>query len=92
MPAWWHASQRPLAELRRRRVFRTLVAYLVAGWLLLQVADVTFEPLGLPHWAQRALIIAVIAGILPAAVLAWVYDLTRHGLGRTPAASDPCRG
>jgi adenylate cyclase len=76
----------PFAELRRRRVLRALAAYIVVGWILLQVADVTFEPLGLPHWAQRALIIAVVAGIVPAAVLAWVYDLTRHGVVRTPSA------
>lgn len=86
MPAWWHPSQHPFAELRRRRVLRTLAAYLVGGWVLLQVADVTFEPLGLPHWAQRALIITVIAGIVPAAVLAWVFDLTRKGVVRTPDA------
>ena len=81
----------PFAELRRRRVLRTLAAYVVAGWVVLQVADVTFEPLGLPHWVQRGLIIAVIAGILPTAVLAWVYDLTRRGLVRTPPADDAAR-
>jgi adenylate cyclase len=80
------SAERPFAELRRRRVLRALAAYIVVGWILLQVADVTFEPLGLPHWAQRALIIAVIAGLVPAAVLAWVYDLTRHGVVRTPPA------
>ncbi len=89
------AIKRQFAELRRRRVFRTTGAYLVFAWLVLQVADATFEPLGLPLWSQRALIIAVAVGFLPVAILAWVYDITRHGLVRTePAAparqaSDP---
>jgi adenylate cyclase len=88
MSAWWQGPKRQFAELRRRRVLRTLGAYLVVGWLLLQVADVTFVPLGLPPWSQRMLIITVIAGIVPAAVLAWIYDLTRHGLVRTSTTPD----
>ena len=72
-------------ELRRRRVFRTLAAYLVAAWVLLQVGDVTLEPLGAPAWAQRALIIAAIAGVAPVLVLSWVYDWRRGRLVRTPA-------
>jgi adenylate cyclase len=83
MSQWLQESRRQFAELRRRRVLRALGAYAVAGWLLLQVADVTFAPLGLPEWSQRALIIAVFAGVVPAAILAWIYDLTRHGLVRT---------
>lgn len=78
--------QRQIRELRRRRVFRTLAAYLVAGWLVLQVADATFEPLGVPLWAQRALIIAVFVGVVPVAILSWIYDISRGGLVRTPDA------
>lgn len=73
-------------ELRRRRVFRSLAAYLVVGWLLLQVGDVTFEPLGAPAWAQRALIIAIIAGAIPVAALSWIFDLRRGRLVRTRAS------
>ncbi len=76
------------AEFRRRRMFRAMVAYFVGAWLLLQIANVTFPPLGLPDWMQRALIIALAAGIVPAFVLAWIYDLTAHGIVRTDAAGD----
>ena len=84
--AGWLAGHRSggLAELRRRRVLRALGAYVVVGWLLLQVADVTFEPLAWRCGRSKALIIAVVAGVVPAAILAWVFDLTRHGLVRTP--------
>ena len=37
LAAWFG---RTLGEFRRRRVFRVAAAYLVFGWLLLQVADV----------------------------------------------------
>ncbi|OGT59589.1 MAG: hypothetical protein A3E01_05585 [Gammaproteobacteria bacterium RIFCSPHIGHO2_12_FULL_63_22] len=87
MPGSVQAIKRQFAELRRRRVFRTMGAYLVVAWLALQVADATFEPLGLPLWSQRALIIAVIVGFIPAAILAWAFDITRRGLVRTEPAT-----
>ncbi len=87
MSAWSSKFMRQLDELRRRRVIRAMLAYLVAGWLLLQIADVTFAPLGAPAWAQRALIIAVAAGLLPAFVLAWIYDLRAGRIVRTAPMS-----
>ncbi len=75
-----------LAEIRRRRLFRAMAAYFVGAWLLLQIANVTFPPLGLPDWWQRALIITLIVGAVPAFVLAWIYDVTSHGIVRTPTA------
>ena len=81
------------AEFRRRRMFRAMGAYFVGAWLLLQIASVTFPPLGLPEWMQRALIIALAVGVVPAFVLAWIYDLTAHGVVRTDARSaDPGSG
>ena len=35
-------------ELRRRNVFRVVLAYLIVGWLVLQVADVLVDALELP--------------------------------------------
>jgi adenylate cyclase len=66
-------------------MFRAMVAYFVGAWLLLQIASVTFPPLGLPEWMQRALIIALAVGVVPAFALAWIFDLTAHGVVRTDA-------
>ena len=74
------------AEFRRRRLFRAMAAYFVGAWVLLQIANVTFPPLGLPDWWQRALIIALVVGAVPVFVLAWIYDMTAHGIVRTVAA------
>ena len=41
-----------LKELRRRQVYPVIVAYAVVAWLALQIGEVTFEPLGLPTWAD----------------------------------------
>lgn len=89
MSGWTQALKRQYGELRRRRVFRSAGAYLVFAWLALQVADVTFQPLGLPDWSQRALIIAVAAGFVPVCVLAWIFDITARGVVRTEPVPAP---
>ncbi len=67
------------AELKRRRVFRVASAYLVVGWLTVQIAETTFEPLGAPDWCLTVLVLAVILGFPLAVVLAWAVQLTSRG-------------
>ncbi len=71
------------AELKRRKVFRVAVMYSVAAWLVLQVASVVFEPLGMPEGSMRFLIIACAAGLPIAIAVGWVFDWTSQGLVRT---------
>jgi hypothetical protein len=40
-----------LKELKRRNVYRVATVYAIAGWLVIQIADVTFPYLGVPDWA-----------------------------------------
>lgn len=70
------------AELLRRRVYPVIVAYALAAWVLLQIGEVTFDPLGLPGWAMTALVIVVIIGFPVAAVLAWMFDISPSGIRR----------
>jgi adenylate cyclase len=88
MPALSTVFKHQWNELRRRRVIRSVAGYLVGAWLLLQVADVTFAPLGFPLWAQRALIIAVAAGFVPFCILAWIYDVRAGRIVRTEPAAN----
>jgi adenylate cyclase len=74
-----------LQQLRDRGVLRVAASYAVIGWLLLQIADVTFEPLGLPRWAMTSLIVAVAIGFPVAVVLAWFYELGDDGITRDAA-------
>ena len=69
-------------ELRSRSVFRALVAYTVASWMLLQVADVTFDRLPLPDNAMTVLIALVVIGFPVAGILAWGYEFTIKGIVR----------
>jgi len=81
-------AERWFAELRRRKVFRVVVVYLVVAWLLVQVADAVFEPMGLPAWTLKLVITLVALGFPLACALAWAFDVTAKGIERTPDA-DP---
>jgi adenylate cyclase len=70
------------AELKRREVYPVIVAYAVVGWILLQIGEVTFDPLGVPGWVMTTLIIVVVAGFPVTLVLAWMYDITPQGIRR----------
>ncbi len=70
------------SELLRRKVYPVVVAYAVAAWVILQIGEVTFEPLGLPDWAMTTLVIVVIAGFPVVGTLAWVFDITPSGVRR----------
>jgi len=73
------------AELKRRRVVRVGIAYAAAVFVVLQVADLTFEPLGLPGVAYTILLILSLAGFPVAVALAWAFDVTPEGVKREEA-------
>lgn len=69
-------------ELKSRRVIRALVAYSLAAWVLLQVADVTFDRLPIPENSMTILMAIIVIGFPIAGILAWAYDLTARGIVR----------
>jgi TolB-like protein/Tfp pilus assembly protein PilF/DNA-binding winged helix-turn-helix (wHTH) protein len=71
---WW------LGELRRRSVVKVAASYLVGMWIVLQVAEVTFEPLQFPDWWMSALTILAILGLPIVVALAWMYEITPAGV------------
>jgi TolB-like protein len=81
---WW-------SQLRERGVLRVAASYAVIAWLLLQIADVTFEPLGFPGWAMPALIVTAVLGFPVAVLLAWFLELGDHGVTRDAAAPEAAR-
>jgi adenylate cyclase len=80
-----------LVRLRERGVLRVAAGYAVIAWLLLQIADVTFEPLGVPTWGMTSLIVAAVLGFPIAIALAWFYEIGDQGVQRDTAASGVAR-
>lgn len=83
------ALHRLWTELMRRRVVKVAVAYGVVLFGVLQVAQLTFDPLGLPPWAYTLLLGLGLAGLPLAIVLAWAFDITPAGIERTPPVARP---
>ena len=75
-----------LQEMQRRKVFKVATVYAVVAWILLQLGEVTFEPLQLPQWALTVLVVTVILGFPVTVILAWTFDITEDGIVRTRAA------
>ena len=70
------------AELRRRNVIRMAGLYLVAAWVIVQVAETVLPTFEVPAWVLRAIIIVIALGFFPALIFAWVFELTPEGLKR----------
>ena len=69
-----------LEELKRRNVVKVAVLYVVATWLLLQVADVGVSLLGLPDSIGKAIFLILALGFPLALIFSWVYEMTPEGL------------
>jgi TolB-like protein len=67
-------------ELKRRNVFRVGIAYVVASWLLMQVADLVFPRIGLDDSAVTLVIALLGIGFIPALIFAWAFEMTPEGI------------
>lgn len=77
-----------LGELKRRGVFRVAAMYAVVAWLIVQVADATFDVLGVSEAAHRILILVAAGGFPVAVALGWIYDWRAGGLTRAGSARE----
>ncbi len=76
-------------ELRRRKVIRVALVYVIGAWVIVQVADSTFEYLPLPEGSNTLVIVLLIIGFPLAMILAWAYELTPTGVVRDPTDMPP---
>ena len=76
-------------EIKRRKVVRMVLAYVLVGWALIQIADATLEPLHLPQWAGTLVVWLVALGFPIAVILAWVLDVTPKGITVTKPVEEP---
>ena len=85
-----------IEELKRRRVFRAIVAYGVFSFALLQVIEPLMHGLHLPDSTLTVAVIALGFGFPVVVVLSWGFDLTRGVLERVapppPSAHPWLRG
>jgi adenylate cyclase len=73
-----------LAELKRRKVVRVTIVYVVAGLVVVEAANNLFPALNLPDWTVTLVVALAILGLPVAVALAWAFDITPSGVERTP--------
>ncbi len=69
-----------VSELRRRNVLRMAVLYVVAAWLIMQVAEVLKDLANLPDWIGPVILALLAIGFPIALILSWFYELTPEGI------------
>ena len=74
-----------LDELKRRKVYRVAVAYVIAAGGTIQLASAVFPAWELPSWALRLTVVLLLVGFPLALLLAWAFDVTPQGIRATPA-------
>ena len=65
-----------LQELKRRRVVRVAIGYVIGAWVLVQVADILLPTVDAPDWLFRAIVAVAFLGFPLTVVLAWVFDIS----------------
>jgi TolB-like protein/Tfp pilus assembly protein PilF len=73
-------------EVKRRKVYRVAVAYVVVAGGIIQLASAAFPAWELPNWALRLVIVLLLIGFPIALILAWAFDVTPQGIRATPSA------
>jgi TolB-like protein/cytochrome c-type biogenesis protein CcmH/NrfG len=76
-------------EVKRRKVYRVAVAYVIAAGGIIQLASAAFPAWELPNWSLRLVIVLLLIGFPIALILAWAFDVTSQGIKTTPAVTVP---
>jgi TolB-like protein len=79
---------RLISELRRRNVFRMAVLYVVAAWLVMQVAGVLMDLGVLPQEVGPWVMTALAIGFPIALIVSWFFDITPEGVVRDADVSE----
>src|ERR1700719_2590756 len=74
-------------ELKRRKVYRVAIAYIVAGWALAQGLAQVLPVFEISNSVIRVVIALLLIGFPVALVLAWVFDMTPQGIKATPSVA-----
>lgn len=65
-----------LAQLRQRNVFKVGTAYLVAGWVLIQLGSELFGSFDAPGWVPKVFTVIIFLGFPVACLFAWALEVT----------------
>ncbi len=70
-------------ELKKRNVIRVAIAYLVGGWLLVEVGSAL-----MPDY-ERLLVLILISGLPVAVLISWIFEVTPEGIKKEDHVDTP---
>ena len=71
---------RLVSELKRRNVLRMAALYVVAAWLIVQVAGALIDLAKLPDWIGTTILWLLAVGFPIALIFSWLYEITPEGI------------
>jgi adenylate cyclase len=71
-----------IQELKRRNVAKVAVLYAIVAWIVLQIAELLFEVLGLPDEWLKLVLALFMLGFPIALIFSWVFEITPEGVKR----------
>lgn len=77
-----------LMQLKRRGVFRAATAYVVSGWVLVEISSVLIEAFTAPEILMQVLFVLLALGLPAVLAFSWYFDITPDGIRRTEASTD----
>lgn len=78
-----------LAELKRRNVYKIAAVYIVASWLLLQIADTLFPAFDMPISSLRILAVMLLFAFPVVLIITWAFELTPEGFRKSSDTAPP---
>lgn len=75
-------------EAKRRRVYTSVIAYVIVAVTIIELGDAIFTALDLPDWSSRLVTVLLMLGFPVVVVMAWVFDISAPGVHKTPAKDD----
>jgi TolB-like protein/tetratricopeptide (TPR) repeat protein len=67
-------------ELKRRNVFRVGATYLVAAWVIAQVASLVLSSFNAPDWIMQVSLLVLAVGFIGALIISWAYEINADGI------------
>lgn len=67
-------------ELRRRKVMRVAITYIIVSIAIIEFASSTFGWFDIPKWAFQLVTLCVICGFPVVLIIAWAFELSPDGI------------
>lgn len=77
-----------IKELKRRKVIRVAVAYVIVAWLIAQVTELALDSFATPDWVMKTVLYLLVIGFPLALIFAWAFEATPSGIHRDRGSAE----